>query len=186
MHPERRELASIDAAFYFGPSLYVVPVVTRGATTVTTVLPPGEFIDWRDGTLYDGGASVTLPAPLTELPLLLVDGALIPMLDPTIDTLAIETSATVIGPTDVGDVYDVVGAISRATGTATFTLSDGGTLTAHYDGTPIACTGCTVTQLGPRVQRVQVQATADVTAGGLTLQSSGVTRRLRWDVYVID
>jgi alpha-glucosidase (family GH31 glycosyl hydrolase) len=186
VHPERRELASIDAAFYFGPSLYTVPVVTRGATTVTTLLPPGELIDWRDGTLYDGGASVTLPAPLTELPLLLVDGALIPMLDPTIDTLAAETSATVIGPTDVADVYDVVGAISHATGSATFTLADGGTFTAHYDGTPIACTGCTITRIGPRVQRVQVEATADVAAGGLALQSANVTRRLRWDVYVID
>jgi bifunctional ADP-heptose synthase (sugar kinase/adenylyltransferase) len=108
------------------------------------------------------------------------------MLDPTIDTLATETSATVIGPTDVADVYDVVGAVSHATGTATFTLADGGTLTAHYDGTAIACTGCTVTRIGPRVQRVQVEATADVAAGGLVLQSVGVTRRLRWDVYVID
>ena len=32
VHPERRELATVDAAFYFGPSLYAVPVVTRGAT----------------------------------------------------------------------------------------------------------------------------------------------------------
>ncbi|MEP6862032.1 MAG: hypothetical protein ABJE66_15515 [Deltaproteobacteria bacterium] len=70
-------------------------------------------------------------------------------------------------------------AVSRATGTATFTLADGSTLTAHYDGSAIACTGCTVTRLGPRVQRVQVTAPTDLAAGGLTLQSVGVTRRLR-------
>jgi hypothetical protein len=43
-----------------------------------------------------------------------------------------------------------------------------------------------VTAIGPRVQRVQVSATADVSAGGLTLHASGVARTLRWDVYVID
>ena len=186
VHPERRDLATVDDAFYFGPGLYGVPVVTRGATTVTTALPPGEFVDWRDGTLYDGGTTATLPAPLDELPLLLVDGAVIPMLDPTIDTLAVETSPTVIGPSDVADVYDVVVAISRATGSAAFTLADGSTLSAHYDGSPIACTGCTVTPIGTRVQRVQVDATADIAAGGLSLHSVGVTRSLRWDVYVID
>jgi len=186
LHPERRDLATMDSAFYFGPSLYAVPVVTRGATTVTTVLPPGELVDWRDGTLYDGGATATLPGPLTELPLLLVDGALVPLLDPSIDTLAVETSATVIGPTDVADVYDVAGAISHATGRATFTLADGGTLDARYDGSGIACTGCTVTRIGPRVQRVQVTATTDVAAGGLALHAAGVARRLRWDLYVID
>ncbi len=185
VHPERRDLAPVGDAFYFGPSLYVVPVVTRGATSVTTTLPPGALVDWRDGTLYDGGATATLPAPLTELPLLLVDGGLVPLLDPSIDTLAPETSPTVIGPTDVADVYDVAGALSSATARASFTLADGTTLDAHYDGSPIACTGCTVTQVGPRVQRVQVEATADVAAGGLTLHGPG-SRRLRWDVYVID
>ena len=186
LHPERRELAPVGDAFYFGPGLYVVPVVTRGATSVTTTLPPGKLVDWRDGTLYDGGATATLPAPLAELPLLLVDGALVPMLDPSIDTLSPESSPTVIGPTDVADVYDVAGAISRATRRATFALADGGTLEASYDGLPIACTGCTVTRVGPRVQRVQLEATADVAAGGLSLRSAGVTRRLRWDVYIID
>ena len=97
-----------------------------------------------------------------------------------------ETSAAVIGPADVATVYDVVGAVSRTTADATFALADGGTLTAHYDGGAIACTGCTVTRIGPRVQRVQVTATTAVAAGGLTLTSSGVTRSLRWDVYVID
>jgi alpha-D-xyloside xylohydrolase len=186
VHPERRELAPVGDAYYFGSSLYVVPVVTRGATTVTATLPPGELVDWRDGTLYDGDTVATLPAPLTEIPLLLVDGGLVPMLDPTIDTLAVETSPTVVGPTDVADVYDVAGAISRATGSATFTLADGGVLAAHYDGSAIACTGCTITRVGPRVQRVQVTATSDVAAGGLALHSSGIARRLRWDLYVID
>lgn len=185
LHPERRDLANVDAAFYFGPGLYAVPVVTRGATTVTTLLPPGLLVDWRDGTLYEGGAMATLPAPLTELPLLLVDGGLVPMLDPTIDTLAVETSPTVIGPTDVAEVYDVVGAVSRTTGRAAFSLA-AGSFEVTYDGAAIACSGCTVTRIGSRVQRVQVEATAPVVAGGLALRAPGVSRRVRWDIYVID
>jgi alpha-glucosidase (family GH31 glycosyl hydrolase) len=186
LHPERRDLAAIDTAFYFGPGLYIVPVVTRGATSVTTKLPPGEFIDLRDGSLHDGGMDTTLPAPITEMPVLLVDGQLVPMLDPTIDTLAEETSPDVVGPTDVADVYDVTGVISAARGTATFTLAGGATLTAHYDGSAVACNACTVTQLGERVQRVRVETTADLAAGGLSVSSTGVTRRLRWDLYLVD
>jgi hypothetical protein len=36
-----------------------------------------------------------------------------------------------------------------------------------------------------RVQRIQVTG-SDVTAGGLHVSAQGVTRTLRWDLYVID
>jgi len=189
MHPERRELAPVGDAFYVGPSLYAAPVVARGATTKDIVLPPGLFLDWHDQALLDGGAggvTVTVPAALDKLPLLLVDGTLLPLLDPTIDTVAPETNPTVIGPGDVADVYDVVGLISTATGAARFSLADGGTLSATYGGNLGTCASCTVTRIGPRLQRLQVEATGDVTAGGLSLSSSGVARRLRWDLYIVD
>jgi len=127
-----------------------------------------------------------VPAALDKLPLLLVDGTLLPLLDPTIDTVAPETNPTVIGPGDVADVYDVVGLISTATGAARFSLADGGTLSATYGGNLGTCASCTVTRIGPRLQRLQVEATGNVTAGGLSLSSSGVARRLRWDLYIVD
>ena len=123
MHPERRELAPVGDAFYVGPSLYAAPVVARGARDKTLTLPPGLFVDWHDQTLVDGGTggvSVTLPAALDKLPLLLVDGTLLPLLDPTIDTTVPELNPTVVGPDDVADVYDVVGVVSTATGAARF------------------------------------------------------------------
>jgi sulfoquinovosidase len=189
MHPERRELAPVDDAFYVGPSLYAAPVVARGARDKSIALPPGLFVDWHDQTLVDGGAGgvrLTVPAPLDKLPLLLVDGTLLPLLDPTIDTVADESNATVVGPGDVADVYDVVGMISTASGAARFTLADGGTLSATYAGNVAACTSCTLTRLGSRLQRLQVEAQSDVDAGGLHLSSSAVSRRLRWDLYIVD
>ena len=126
-----------------------------------------------------------MPAPVTELPLLLVDGQLVPLLDPTIDTLAPETNPDVVGPGDVAGVYDVAGVISAGTGAAHFTLADGSTLDATYTGGLATCTGCTITQVGARVQRVQVSG-SDVTAGGLHLGETGVSRTLSWDLYVID
>lgn len=185
LQPDQPALAQVDDAFFFGPGLYAAPVVKRGDTTKTVLLPQGNFIDWRDGTLYEGGTTVTLPAPVTELPLLLVEGTLVPMLDASIDTLAPETNPNVVGPTDVADVYDVVGVISRAGGHSSFALVEGGTLDATYAGGLAPCTGCTITRVSARVQRIQVTG-SDVTAGGLHLTETGITRTLRWDLYVID
>ncbi|MBI5480958.1 MAG: glycoside hydrolase family 31 protein [Deltaproteobacteria bacterium] len=82
--------------YMFGDDLLVAPVLTEGATSRTMVLPPGDWIDWWDGTRYAGGAgggSVEVPAPLDKLPLFLRAGASVPMLRPTIDTAAPATVA---------------------------------------------------------------------------------------------
>jgi alpha-glucosidase (family GH31 glycosyl hydrolase) len=188
MHPERRELAPVGDAFYVGPSLLAAPVVARGARDKTIALPPGLFLDWRDQTLLDGGsggATVTVPAPLDKLPLLLVDGTLLPLLDPSIDTLVDATTPGIVGPAAVANVYDVVGLLSTARADASFTLVDGGVVAAAYGGGLAGCSGCTITRLSSRLQRVQVEASA-VDAGGLHLSSSGISRRLRWDLYIVD
>ncbi|MCA1662877.1 MAG: hypothetical protein LC659_01125 [Myxococcales bacterium] len=117
---------------------------------------------------------------------MLVDGTLLPLLDPTIDTALAETNPTVVGPGDVAGVYDVVGVISTATAAARFTLADGGTLAASYVGQLAACARCTATPVGARLQRLQAEASGDVDAGGLRLSSSGASRRLRWDLYIVD
>ncbi len=87
-----------DDEYLVGDSLLVAPVVTRGATTRTLTLPPGRWLSWWDGAAHEGGASgatVTVPAPLEVLPLFLEAGAIVPMLRPTIDTLAPATAAGV-------------------------------------------------------------------------------------------
>lgn len=77
-------------SYLFGEELLVAPVVTRGQVRREVVAPAGTWIDWWDGTPYasDGHAPISIDAPLDKLPLVLRDGAIVPMLRPTIDTLA--------------------------------------------------------------------------------------------------
>jgi alpha-D-xyloside xylohydrolase len=79
-----------EDAYLLGDELYVAPVETRGATTRAVVKPPGRWFAWRDGAELPGapGDVVTVQAGLTELPLFLREGALVPMLRPEVDTLA--------------------------------------------------------------------------------------------------
>jgi alpha-D-xyloside xylohydrolase len=131
--------------YLFGDDLLVAPVLTEGATSRTVVLPPGDWIDWWDGTVYAGGAgggAVDVPAPLEKLPLFLRAGAAVPMLRPTIDTLAPATAAgvesyandpgilhvrTFPGPPSVFALYDSTVLSQNVTD---FTVTPGTTFTA--------------------------------------------------------
>ena len=202
-HPDHPELRSVDDAYYFGPSLYVMPVLERGARSVTRQLPPGSFLDWHDQTLVSGANDRTqtreLPAPLEKLPLLLRENHLVPLLDASIETLADESSPTVVGPADVADVYDVVGFMTEG-GTARFALWDGDTFETTLSG-PLAppatlepardsaalasCDGCyRLDELPGGVVRLRASSRlASIAAGGLTLSGQS-RRRIRWDIYV--
>ncbi len=198
-HPERTDLRAVDDVYYLGPSLLVAPVLNRHQRDKTVDLPAGRYLDWRDATVYEG--VVTVPAPLDQMPLFLRDGYLIPLLDPTIDTLAEETNADVVGPTDVADVYDVVGFVTSDTGAASFTTADGGTLmvtlTAAFEAPAIplaaseaelaTCDSCYwVDALSEDVMRVRISdGSGSVIAGGLTV-ADDVDRRIRWDLYLAD
>lgn len=198
--PDRVDLADEDGAYYFGPARYVAPVVARGARDKTVRLPAGTFLNWDTRELVRGGATVTLAAPLDRPPLLLRAGHLVPLLDPTIDTLAEESSAAIVSMADVADVYDVVGLLEVGAPAAAFTLHDGDTLSATWTGTfaapasltpamdeaeLAACVGCWLREtLAGGVERVRISAPAGaITAGGLSLTATSA-RRIRWDLYL--
>ena len=181
--------------------MLVAPVSERAAVGRDLALPDGRYLDWDDHTILHGGTTVTLDAPPAKLPLLLRDGGLIPLLDPTIDTLAEETNAEVVGPGDVDAVFDVVGFLSAATGSAAFELSDGAELAATLAGAfappayPEAadeaelstCASCWLADdRGGGLRRVRI-STSDpaVAAGGLALRS-GSDRRIRWDLFLLE
>jgi alpha-glucosidase (family GH31 glycosyl hydrolase) len=103
VYPEDPAAAARDDEFLFGPDLLAAPVLAPGAVTREVYVPSGEWVDlWRAGaydsasgafvlgsaTVVRGGRSVTLPAPLDELPLLVRAGAVLPLLPADVDTLA--------------------------------------------------------------------------------------------------
>ena len=59
--------ANVNDEFMMGEDLLVAPVVEKGATERSVVLPPGTWIA-DDGELMDGPATVTVKTPLSRLP----------------------------------------------------------------------------------------------------------------------
>jgi alpha-glucosidase (family GH31 glycosyl hydrolase) len=99
-YPGDRRAIGREDEFLFGSSLLAAPVLEPGAKRRRLYLPPGDWVDlWRSARYRDGlslrrarvlrGArSVTVPAPLDELPLLARAGTLLALLPPDVDTLA--------------------------------------------------------------------------------------------------
>jgi alpha-D-xyloside xylohydrolase len=71
--------------WFLGDFVLVAPVIERGATSREVVLPGGpKWLDWWTGA----PATATATADLYTLPLYIREGAIVPMLRETIDTLA--------------------------------------------------------------------------------------------------
>src|SRR5215208_7863583 len=97
-------LAERDDQFGFGPDLLAAPVLDAGARRRRVALPAGRWVDLWRSVRYDertgglrlgrrarvlrGGRTVTVPAPLDELPLLARAGTILPLLPADVDTLA--------------------------------------------------------------------------------------------------
>lgn len=193
---------TVEDAFFLGPALYVSPVVRRGAREKKTWLPPGrKYVDLADDRVYSSG-DVAIPAPLGKLPLLLVEGEILPMLDPTIETLAPATNPAVVTLDAVADRLDVMVALAKG-GKASLTLVDGTELTAERlvadAGNPAmlstapneaalsTCAGCALDAPSGDVRRTRVTTglslETDVTYNDLRLRAKGpLARRIRWDV----
>jgi alpha-D-xyloside xylohydrolase len=79
-----------DDEYLFGDDLLVAPVVARGQTRRRLVVPSGTWLDFWDGTPLAGDVhgEIEVDAPLGKLPLFVREGAIVPMLRPTIDTLS--------------------------------------------------------------------------------------------------
>jgi len=205
VNPEQPAAALVDGAYWLGPSLFTAPVVARGQTVKDTWLPPGRFVDFWDHRVFVGGTTVAIPAPITVLPLLVKENALVPLLDAQVQTLAPATVPNVVTAQSVADRLDVLAAISPG-GSASLTLVDRTVLqVTHHPGragNPLAlatvdpaavqdCARCTVapTPSGDvtRVRLNSALATEDVVdLEELSVSfGSGPARRVRWDVLVL-
>jgi alpha-glucosidase (family GH31 glycosyl hydrolase) len=201
LHPDAPEAIAVDDAFYLGPSLYAAPVVRRGQTVKQTWLPAGQWVDLDDLRVLPGDAIVDIPAPLGKLPLLLAAGGMVPLLDPSIDTLAPATDPTVISLDDVADRLDVLVALEVGQ-SAAFVLADGTELEASRGSTDAGnagalaevdeaelaeCASCVHAAPEGDVDRLRANSEAtpesELAIADLTLVARGpAARRIRWDV----
>jgi len=69
----------IKDQYMFGPALLVNPVTATGATSRSVYLPAGTWYDFWSGATAAGGAIMTASAPLSQIPLYVRAGSIIPM-----------------------------------------------------------------------------------------------------------
>jgi alpha-glucosidase len=64
--PNQGYSAVVDE-FMLGTRILIAPVVSQGQTRRSVVLPQGR---WKadDGTVYEGGRTITIDAPISRLP----------------------------------------------------------------------------------------------------------------------
>lgn len=73
-------LAGADDQFMFGPSILVAPFYGKGGWTRDIALPPGRWYDFHTGAFVGGGGRLSFRSESGRLPLLVREGAVIPML----------------------------------------------------------------------------------------------------------
>lgn len=114
-HPNDPAAVERDDQFLFGADLLAAPITSPGQTERELYLPEGAWLPFWSAVRYDetdgglhvgaptvlaGGREITVPAPLEELPLLIRAGAVLPLLPPTVETLAGHGPATLERPGD--------------------------------------------------------------------------------------
>ena len=73
--PKDKAAWQVEDCYLFGPDMLVAPVMEPGVTERRIYLPAGET--WKDaytGQVYEGGQTVTVPAPIDVIPVMLRGG----------------------------------------------------------------------------------------------------------------
>ncbi|MCP4806770.1 MAG: hypothetical protein GY884_15615 [Proteobacteria bacterium] len=156
LHPswafEGEDPSRIDA-WLLGPSLFVVPVTTQGATTVEVDLPEGRWWDWH--TLAEA-SSGTHDAALDYIPVFVPEGAVIPTYDVIPETML---NGTELPDERAADLHRVVYVFGAGT---TFTEADGTVYTASGAGSG---------------EVTDTLTSGELSVGGLTLTVAGDAER---------
>jgi alpha-glucosidase (family GH31 glycosyl hydrolase) len=87
-HPEAAEAYAFKDEYYFGDDMLVAPVSTPLAADTSLAtrrvwLPPGDWIEWFSGAQVKGGAEVERSYMLSEIPVFVKAGAIVPQMPKT-------------------------------------------------------------------------------------------------------
>jgi alpha-glucosidase len=77
--PDDQRLWGVEDAFCLGDALLIYPVGKEEARSRLAVLPQGTWYDFWNDSVIEGGREVELKAPLTQIPLMVKSGSILPM-----------------------------------------------------------------------------------------------------------
>lgn len=66
--PDDNKCWELDDQYMFGPKYLVAPVMYQGITEREVYLPHGSWRDIHSGNIFEGGRTITAPAPLEIMP----------------------------------------------------------------------------------------------------------------------
>ena len=78
-YPKDTNVFGIADQFMYGPALLVNPVITSGATSRSVYLPAGTWYNFWSGATVTGGSKSTVDAPLSQIPIFVRAGSIVPM-----------------------------------------------------------------------------------------------------------
>ncbi|MFH1051784.1 MAG: TIM-barrel domain-containing protein [bacterium] len=104
---------NVNDQYYWGKEFLVAPIVDTNIRKRQVLLPKGRWIDYWTKNIYDGDLSITIDAPLENIPLLVKLGSFIPTLpqiynteDYKGDTLIIEYYPHIDNPVSQYTMYE--------------------------------------------------------------------------------
>ena len=78
--PNDPKVWDLKDEYLFGPSFLVAPVTTPKATSREVYLPAGtRWVNFWTGESHPGGKTLTVPAPITTIPLFVKAGSIVPL-----------------------------------------------------------------------------------------------------------
>ncbi len=84
--PNDPSVGAVDTQFMLGPAIMVLPVLTKGASTVSGVFPgPSPWYDWYNQTAVPADwqkGTATVPAPQGHIPIYVRGGSVLPLQQP--------------------------------------------------------------------------------------------------------
>ncbi len=190
--PSDERLHEVQHSYLLGKSLLVAPVLRDSTRSRTVTLPEGSWINYWTDEAVEGGRTVTVDAPLAQIPLFVKEGAIVPLRPVASHTEAqpADTLALAVypgaGQADSFTLYEDDGTSlnyqdgayavteltqrlhSRTDGTLDLSVSVGGAV-GTYAGQPEA-----------RTVRVQVHRVPHAPAG-VRLNGETLSRRVRSD-----
>ncbi|OLE27145.1 MAG: glycoside hydrolase, partial [Catenulispora sp. 13_1_20CM_3_70_7] len=81
-YPANNEAYTFAHEYLYGDNVLVAPIITpndaNGNGSVSAWIPPGTWTDYFTGTSYTGPTTVTITSPLSEMPVLIKSGGIMP------------------------------------------------------------------------------------------------------------